>query len=253
MLKKRIVPILLLKNKGLVKGTRFSDYRYIGDPMNAIKIFNDKGVDELMFLDINATSENRVIDVDFVKKVADECYMPFAVGGGIVTIKQMGDLLKAGAEKISINTSSVQNPDLIREASEIFGSQSVVVSIDIKKNWRGKHVVVSHCGTNTTKLEPFEWTKYVAFMGAGEILVNCIYNDGTMEGYDIKFAEEISKSVDVPVIFCGGAGNYSDLRLLLSRTSVSAAAAGSLFVFHGRRRAVLISYPNDEEKIKINT
>ena len=251
MLKKRIIPILLLKNKGLVKGVKFSDYRYIGDPMNAIKVFNDKEVDELIFLDIEATSENRVIDVDFVKKVADECYMPFTVGGGIVNIQQMRDVLKMGAEKISINTSSLKNPNLIREASESFGSQSVVVSIDVDKGWSGKHMVVSHCGKKKTKLHPVEWAKSVEELGAGEILLNLVYRDGTMNGYDVDFIKYFISELSIPVIVCGGAGRYEDIMTLFEKSKVSAAAAGSLFVFHNKQKAVLINYPSNGNKTRL--
>ena len=248
MLRERIIPVLLMRNKGLVKGIQFNKYRYIGDPINAIKIFNDKEVDELALLDIDATLDNKTIETTFVQKVADECYMPFLVGGGISSVNQIRNLLKAGAEKVSLNTEAIRNPKLIIDAAEVFGSQSIVVSIDVNKNWFGKRVVVSHSGTKKTNLDPFEWAKQVEELGAGEILINCVYQDGKMDGYDLQFAKEISSLINIPVVFSGGAGNYDDIKELFIQTSVSAAAAGSLFVFHGRKKAVLISHPSQSER-----
>jgi cyclase len=247
MIRPRVIPILLLRGEGLVKGVQFKDYKYIGDPMNAVKIFSTKEVDELLFLDINATSENRCISLDLVRKIADEAYMPFGVGGGIRTVKEIKDLLGAGAEKISLNTSAIENPGLINEAASFSGSQSVVVSIDVKKNWKGDYLVYSHSGSKSTSLHPVDWAVKVESYGAGEILLNSIDRDGTMKGYDLKLIADVTSAVNIPVIACGGAGSVKDIADAVHTAGASAAAAGSFFVFHGPKRAVLINVPSEEE------
>lgn len=247
MLKPRIIPILLLRGDGLVKGVHFKDHRYVGDPMNAVRIFNEKNVDELFLLDIASTGRRTIPNPDFVQRVADESYMPFGVGGGIQTVADMRNLLRAGAEKVSINTAAVENPELITEASEVFGSQSITVSIDVKKNWLGKYLVHTHSGRKKTNLDPVAWAARAAQLGAGEILINSIDRDGTGKGYDLELVQQVADAVDIPVIACGGAGNYNDLSEVIEQTHASAAAAGSLFVFYGPHRGVLITYP--EEKL----
>lgn len=247
----RVIPVLLLRGEGLVKGIKFKDYRYVGDPINAVHIFNEKEVDELLFLDITATRENRKPGLGFIEKIADECYMPFGVGGGISTVKDIREILFAGAEKVSINTAAVSNPTLISEAASQFGSQSVVVSIDYRKKGLGNYEVCTHSGTKSTNLEPLEWAIKAAELGAGEILFNCIDRDGTMEGYDIKTLAQITAAVNVPVIACGGAGIVEHLAEAVYEGNASAVAAGSMFVFHGRKHAVLINYPNISELERI--
>jgi cyclase len=242
----RIIPCLLLKGDGLVKGVKFKNHTYIGDPLNAVKIFNDKKVDELFFLDITASSEGRIPRLDLIRDIADECYMPFGVGGGICSIQQIKEIIEAGAEKVSINSAAIENPKLIKEAAAIFGNQSIVVSIDVKKNWRGKYVVMSHSGTKKSKWDLINWVKQTEDMGAGEILINSIANDGTMEGYDLELIKAVSGAVSIPVIATGGAGNMNHLADAVS-AGASAVAAGSMFVFTGRHRAVLINYPSIRE------
>ena len=240
------MPVLLLRGEGLVKGIQFKNYTYVGDPMNAIHIFNEKEVDELVFLDITATQENRAPRLEYIAKIADECFMPFAVGGGIKDVKQIREILYGGAEKVSINTAAVENPTLISEAANLFGSQSVVVSIDYKNTWPDNKRVFTYSGTKNTKLDPVEWAVRVAELGAGEILLNSMDRDGSMEGYDIETIAQVSSAVNVPVIACGGAGNIEHLGEAV-RNGASALAAGSMFVFHGQKRAVLISYPTQKE------
>ena len=242
----RIIPLLLLKEDALVKGQKYKNFRYLGDPINAIKIFNDKEVDELLFFDILASQEKRCISLDIVEKIAEECFMPFGVGGGITNIEQVRKILRAGAEKISINTSSILNKTLITEISQEFGSQSLVVSLDITKNFFGKKRISYMNGTKTSGDDITNWAKEIESLGAGEILVNCIYNDGLMQGYDLDLIEQISGTVNIPVIASCGAGKVEDIAKLFSRTEASAAAAGSLFVFHGEHQAVLINYPKRE-------
>jgi len=239
----RIIPCLLLKGDGLVKGVKFKNYTYIGDPLNAVKIFNDKKVDELFFMDITASAEGRIPRLDLIRDIADECYMPFGVGGGICSIQQIKEIIEAGAEKVSINSAAIENPKLIKEAAAIFGNQSIVVSIDVKKNWRGKYVVMSHSGTKKSKLELINWVKQVEDLGAGEIIINSIANDGMMEGYDLELIRAVSKAVSLPVIAAGGAANMNHFAEAVS-AGASAVSAGSMFVFTGRHRAVLINYPS---------
>ena len=219
--------------------------------MNAVKIFNDKDVDELIFLDISATSEGSYMDVSLVEDISDHSYVPFTVGGGISQINQIKSLLKAGAEKISINSSSLTNPNLIKEASDFFGSSSIVVSIDIGLDWLGREKVFFKNGQKKSNKKILDWVRTIEELGAGEILINNISRDGTFQGYDVNMVEKIASAVSIPVICCGGAGNYNDISEILNNTQVSAAAAGSLFVFHGKKRAVLISYPSYEERNKL--
>jgi cyclase len=247
MFRPRVIPVLLLKNKGLVKSLKFKDYTYIGDPINAVKIFNDKKADELIFLDITASAENRLIPLDFVENVGDEANMPFTVGGGIRTIENIRKILNAGAEKVAINSFAVENPEFIKEASNIFGSSTIVVSIDVKKKRFGKEQVYIYSGQKATGLDPVAFAKQMEQMGAGELLINSIEKDGTMEGYDSNLISKISESITIPVIACGGAGKLSDLREVIKIDGAAAAAAGSFFVFHGQRRAVLISFPSQQE------
>lgn len=238
----RIIPILLLKGRGLYKGVAFKEHKYIGDPLNAVRIFNEKEVDELIFLDIEASVKRKKLDIEFIKDLADECYMPFTVGGGISTIDEIHKILEAGAEKVSINTAAVKNPALIKEASNFFGSQSIIVSIDVRKNWLNKYRVWINSGSEETKLDPLEWSLRVQELGAGEILLARIEHDGTMKGYDLDLIEMVAKRLRVPLIASGGAGKTDDFNDAIN-VGASAVAAGAKFVLHGKHRAVLITYP----------
>ena len=247
MLIPRVIPCLLLKDKGLVKTVKFKNPKYVGDPINAVRIFNEKEVDELIFLDITATIEKRPPPIDVISQISDECLMPLTFGGGISTVDQVKQVLNSGAEKVSINTSAVENPILIKEASENFGSQSIVVAIDVKKKLFGKYEVFTHDGTRGTGLDPVQFSQKMEEYGAGEILINSIDRDGTMQGYDINLIKLITTAVNIPVIACGGAGRVHDFSEALLTGGASAVAAGSLFVFYGKRRAVLINYPTKKE------
>jgi cyclase len=247
MFRPRVIPVLLLKNKGLVKSVKFKDYRYIGDPMNAVKIFNDKRADEMVFLDITASIEKRLIPLDFVERVGDEANMPFAVGGGIRSVEDIRKVLKAGAEKVVINSYATENPEFIKEASDAFGSSTIVVSIDVKKKIISKEQIYVYGGQKATGKDPVIFASLMEEMGAGEIIINSIDKDGTMEGYDISLITRISGAVTIPVVACGGAGTYHHLKEAVQVAHASAVAAGSLFVYHGSRRAVLINYPSQEE------
>lgn len=247
----RVIPVLLLKGNGLVKSVKFKDYRYIGDPINAVKIFNDLKADELAFLDILASKEKRCISLDFIRKVGDEANMPFSVGGGIRTIKEIREIINAGAEKVVINTYAVEKPEFIKEASDAFGSSTIAVSMDVKKKFLGKLQVYTLGGTKATGVDPVAFAKLMESMGAGEIMVNSIENDGMMEGYDLELVKMISKAVTIPVVAVGGAGSLIHLKQAVQEAYASAVAAGSMFVYHGPRRAVLVNYPQREELVRL--
>lgn len=241
----RIIPILLYSNEGLVKTVRFKNPKYVGDPINAIKIFNDKEVDELILLDIEATKNKRGPNFKLVEEVAKECFMPFSYGGGITTIDEIKKLLNLGAEKVVINSSSIKN-DLIEQTSSRFGSQSIVICIDIKKNWQGRYYCYINRGEKNIKISPVYFAKKMESLGAGELILQFIDKDGTYSGYDLSMIEIISKEVTIPVVACGGANSTEDFAMAV-RAGASAVAAGSMFVFYGKLKSVLINYPTKEE------
>lgn len=243
----RVIPVLLLKNAGLVKTIRFKNPTYVGDPLNAVKIFNEKEVDELIFLDITATPENKKPPLKFLAEVAGECFMPLCYGGGVSSIEEIKQITKVGVEKVCINTAAVKNPQFIAEAADRFGSSTVVVSLDIKKNFLGKYQVYINGGRENSGKDPVRTAVLMAQKGAGELMINSIERDGTMKGYDLELIKKISSEIDIPVIACGGAGKTEDFRLAVKEGGASAVAAGSMFVFHGKHRAVLINYPGQKE------
>lgn len=252
MFRPRIIPVLTLKGKGLVKTIKFDKKkaRYIGDPINAVHIFNDFEADELIFLDITATLENRCISSELVKSIGEEAYMPFAVGGGITNIEQIQQLISAGAEKVVINTSCFKTPGLISEASRQFGNQSIVAALDIKRNLLGKYKIYINAGSKQVDIDLEKYIRILVDLGAGELFINSIDRDGTMSGYDLELVKYISEIVRIPVIACGGAGKLKDLSDVTKLAKASAAAAGSMFVYHGSRNAILINYPDKEELLK---
>ena len=247
MLKTRVIPCLLLKDKGLVKTIQFNEPRYVGDPINAVRIFNTKKVDELVFLDISATREGKKLPLDMVLNIATECSMPFAVGGGINSVDEIRQILHLGAEKIVINTHAIGNPSLIREAANLFGSQSVVASIDARRRNDNSYEVFTHGGTVATGRDPVGLARELEAMGAGEILLTSIDRDGTMQGYDLELIRMVADATRVPIIACGGARRIDDFAEAVDKGHASAVAAGSMFVFHGKRHAVLINFPTREE------
>lgn len=247
MYRPRVIPSLLLKNKGLVKTVKFKKSRYIGDPINAVKIFNDLKADELVFLDITASKESRKIPLDFVKNVGAEANMPFSVGGGIKTVEEIKEIINAGAEKVVLNTHAYLNPSFVEKAVYEFGSSTIVVSIDVKKRFLKGQQVYIYGGTKPTGLDPLDYAKKVESLGAGEIILNSVDNDGVMEGYDIDLVKKVSKELSIPVVALGGAGSMKDLIDVIQEGYASAASAGSMFVYHGPRNAVLINYPNKED------
>jgi imidazole glycerol-phosphate synthase subunit HisF len=231
LLKTRIIPILLFKDYGLVKGKIFDSWRRTGSAMQAVKVYNLREVDELIFLDITATLQNRGPDIVQIDELADECFMPMTVGGGIKTIKDISNLLSVGADKVAINTACYQNTSLITESAKEFGAQCIVVSIDIKNTGTNTWKVYSHCGSQCENLDPVAWAKEVEQRGAGEILLTSIDRDGTMEGYDVEITKMIADAISIPVIAAGGAGNYSHMADVLDIGNASAVAASSMYHF----------------------
>jgi len=247
MFRPRIIPVLLLKNQVLVKTVRFGNPKYIGDPINAVKIFNDLKADELVFLDITASREGRSISADFVREVGEESNMPFAVGGGISNLKQIRQLLEAGAEKVIINSQAALNRPFIREAAEEFGSSTIVICMDVKKKLLGAEQTWILSGTKASGQSPVEFAKDMEQLGAGEIIVQSIEKDGLMTGYDLDLTQKVSAAVTIPVVALGGAGNLHHMQDAFEKAHASGLAAGSMFVFFGSNKGVLINYPNRKE------
>ena len=246
MLKNRVIPSLLLKNGGLVKTTKFKDPKYVGDPINAIKIFNEKQVDELMVLDITASKEGREPNYSLIEQFAGECFMPLAYGGGIRTVEQAKRLFASGVEKICLQTAALENPALVTELAERFGSQSVMVSIDIKKNWLGSPQVYSASREKVIVTNWLELLHQLIEAGAGEVLLNAVDKDGTLSGPDLDLIQKASKAVQVPLIAVGGISSLEDIKAAIN-VGASGVAAGAFFVYYGPHRAVLITYPKYEE------
>lgn len=245
MLKSRVIPVLLLRNKGLVKTIKFNQPKYIGDPINAVKIFNDKEVDELVFMDIEASKLGKGPDFEMIKNLASECFMPLGYGGGISKIDHIQKLFSIGVEKIIINSAVLDNLELVSVASEIFGNQSIVVCIDVKKNFWGKHQIFSHSDNKLSNMDVLEYALKCQNSGAGEILINSVDRDGTMKGYDLELISKIASGLSIPLVVCGGAGSINHFREA-KEAGASGLAAGSFFVYHGPHKAVLISYPSPE-------
>lgn len=243
----RVMPVLLLRGAGLVKTTRFADQVYLGDPVNAVRIFNDKEVDELVLLDIEATRTGKGPNLRVVAEVAGECFMPLAYGGGVQSLDQIEALLKLGVEKIVINSAAATRPALIAEAAARFGSSTIVVSIDVRRRMLRGLRVVSHAGREDTGQAPEAYARRMEELGAGELFLMAVDRDGTMAGYDLDVIRGVTASVSIPVVAAGGAGSVADLRAAVVEGGASAAAAGAMFVFHGPHRGVLINFPSRGE------
>lgn len=247
MLRSRVIPVLLMNNTGLVKGYKFKEHKYVGDPINAVRIFNEKEVDELAILDISATLENRGPDFSAIKDVAAEAFMPISYGGGITNVAQIERLFRSGIEKIIINSAFHTSPQLVRDASNIAGAQSIVVSMDVHRSLFGKYSVYTHCASRRTDRDPIEYARMAQDAGAGELFVTNIDHEGTAKGYDIELLRRISNAVEIPVVAHGGAGKLSHFQQAVDEGGAAAVAAGQMFTFHGKHKAVLISYPNEAE------
>ena len=252
MLRPRIIPCLLVKNKGLVKTVNFKNPKYIGDPINAVKIFNEKEVDELIVLDIDATAEGADPDFKMIQNLAAECRMPLCYGGGVKTVEQAKTIIGLGVEKVALSAAVINNPALVTQISEEIGSQSVVVVLDVKKRLFGtRYEVYTHNAKINTGKCPIEFAQTLEKLGVGEIVLNSIDNDGEMKGYDLALAKKIREKISVPMTVLGGAGSLKDIGSLISNFGIVGAAAGSLFVFKGVYKAVLINYPNSVDKDKL--
>jgi len=247
----RIIPVLLMDNRDLIKTIKFKERTYLGDPVNAVKIFNRKGIDELAILDIGVTKNHSEPDFEILKDIASEAFMPLSYGGGITTIDQAMELAKIGYEKVMLNTQLVRNPELVKRIVEKLGSQSVVASIDAKLV-HGKYMCVINDGQEIVKLSPKILAKQAEELGVGEIFLNSVDRDGMMDGYDLKLVRNIVTCVNIPVTACGGAGGIEDLKKALYEGNAHAAAGGSMFVYYGRLKAVLITAPTEEEYYSCN-
>ena len=246
MLKHRVIPCLLMLDNGLVKTTRFAKPKYVGDPINAIRIFSDKEVDELMVLDIGASRESREPNYELIEQFAGECFMPLCYGGGIRSVEQARRLFALGVEKICLQSAALDDLKIVTRIAEQFGSQSVLVSADIKSNWLGKHKLYS---SKTSKLMDRSWLTFLkdaVAAGAGEVVLNCVDRDGTMQGMDLDIISEAAAALPVPLIAVGGASSLQDIKAAVD-AGASAVSAGAMFVFHGPHRAVLITYPKYRE------
>jgi cyclase len=254
MLRPRLIPCLLIHKGGLVKSVQFGSHKYVGDPINAVRIFNEKEVDELMVVDIDATRHGQLPNYKMIANLASECRMPLCYGGGVKGIDQLEQIIGLGVEKVAMSAAVVDKPELITEAANRVGSQSVVVVIDVKKTGLfRKPEVVTHNATRRSGLDPIAFARQVEELGAGEIVLNSVDHDGEMNGYDLELIAQVRDAVSVPLTVLGGAGSLSDLSDLIARYGIIGAAAGSLFVFKGRYRAVLINYPNRQEKESLCT
>ncbi|MDC6362077.1 MULTISPECIES: AglZ/HisF2 family acetamidino modification protein [Flavobacteriaceae] len=252
MLRSRIIPCLLVRNKGLVKTVQFQKGKYVGDPINAVKIFNEKEVDELMVLDIDATKEGREPNFVMIENLANESRMPLCYGGGVKTVEHAKKIIHLGAEKVALSSAAIETPELIADIAKAVGVQSVIVVLDVKKKGLfGKYQVYTHNGTKSTGKDPKELAEKFEKLGAGEIVINSIDNDGVMKGFDLKLIDLIRSAVSLPITVLGGAGSIEDIKEVINKYKVIGVAAGSLFVFKGKYKAVLINYPNREEKRKL--
>jgi cyclase len=251
MLRPRIIPTLLLHNKGLVKTINFKSPKYVGDPLNAVRIFNEKEVDELAFFDIDASVLDKEPDYVLIEKIASQSRMPLCYGGGVKTVEQAQKIFALGIEKIALSSAIIQNPKLVTEIASRVGSQSVIVVLDVKKKLLGGYEVYTHNGRKTTGINPLKFAKELEQLGAGEIIINSIDQDGTMKGYDMTLIDKIAETISLPLTILGGAGSLNDIEKLINKHKVIGAGAGSLFVFKGPYKAVLISYPSLSEKNRI--
>ena len=252
MLRPRLIPCLLIQNRGLVKTVRFSDPKYVGDPINAVRIFNEKLVDELMVLDIEATRLGREPDYRMIANLANESRMPLCYGGGVTTVGQIDRIIGLGVEKVALSSAVIADPGLIARAADRAGAQSIVLVLDVKRTGLLRHhEVVTHNATCRTGFDPVQFVVRVAKSGVGEVVINTVDRDGTMEGYDLELVSRIRDATSLPVTVLGGAGSTDHIVDLWKRQNLVGAGAGSLFVFKGKYRAVLINYPNESEKAQL--
>ena len=248
MLRPRIIPCLLIRDGGLVKTVRFTDAKYVGDPINAVKIFNEKQSDELAVLDIDATGYGREPDFKMIGRLAVECRMPLCYGGGVRTAQQAARIIALGVEKVAVSSAAIARPALLREIAQEVGAQSVVLVLDVRRRRPGGYEVFTHNGRRATRIDPVQLAAQAHTLGVGELVINSIDADGAMSGYDLELATAIRAATRLPMTMLGGAGSLADIARLFGACGVLGAAAGSLFVFKGAYRAVLINYPSQEQR-----
>ena len=251
MLKKRVIPVLLMQDGGLVKGEKFKKHKYVGDPINAVRIFNEKEVDELAFVDISSTVNSAEPDYALIEDMASEAFMPIAYGGGIQRIEQVERLFRLGVEKVIINTAFFSDPELIKACSEIAGAQSIVVAVDVKKGAFGRYEVYVRSSSQKTGMNPVDYARRAQAYGAGEILLTSIDREGVGQGLDYELIKQVAAAVDIPVVAHGGVGNFEHIKQAVEVAGASAVAAGSFFTFHGKHKAVLLTYPSYDELKKL--
>lgn len=252
MLRTRVIPCLLLKGRGLVKTINFKNERYVGDPINAVRIFNQKEVDELVLFDINCTSHNTAINFPLLEQITSECFMPLCYGGGVKSLEDFKKLFSMGIEKVSISSLLFDNPEIVKQAVAIYGSQSIIATLDINQSkYRKKYQIFTHSGKKKRKYTPIEAAQYACDLGVGEIIVNTIHRDGTWSGFDQELIKQISLSVIVPVVATGGAGSLDDIRNVVVNSHASAVALGSMAVYQAKDMGVLIKFPKPQELTKI--
>lgn len=251
MLRPRIIPSLLLHDKGLVKTVNFKSPKYVGDPINAVRIFNEKQVDELAFFDIDATVLGKEPDYVLIEKLANQSRMPLCYGGGVQTVEQAQKIFSLGIEKIALSSAVIKNPHLVTQIADRVGSQSVIVVLDIKKKLLGGYEVYTHNGKRSTGINPVKFAKELEQLGAGEIILNSIDQDGVMKGFDMILIDKIAENISIPLTVLGGAGSLNDIEKVIDKHGVIGVAVGSLFVFKGPYKAVLINYPTQSEKSKV--
>jgi cyclase len=251
MLRLRVIPVLLLRRRGLVKTTAFKSAKYVGDPINVVRIFNDKEVDELVLTEVVATKDGKSPDFELLEQLASEAFMPVCYGGAIKSVADAKRILRLGMEKVSVNTAAFDRPELVRELSDSLGAQCVVASVDVKRTWRGRYEVFSHAGRRVPEKDPLRWVERLVALGAGEILLNAVDRDGTMAGYDLELLERFRGRFDVPLIACGGASSVADMRAAVAAGQLSALGVGARFIYEGPYRAVLVSYLSAGEMAEV--
>ena len=248
MLRPRIIPSLLIQDNGLVKTVNFKNAKYVGDPINAVKIFNEKEVDELAIFDIDATVKGLDPNYSLIERIANQSRMPLCYGGGVKTVEQAQKIFSLGIEKIALSSSVLQNPKLITQIADKVGAQSVIVVLDVKKKLLGGYEVYTHNGKKATGINPYKFIEEAQSLGAGEIIINSIDQDGVMKGFDMSLIDKARERSSLPMTVLGGAGTLEDIKKVIDKHKIIGVAAGSLFVFKGKYKAVLINYPNKSEK-----
>ena len=251
MLRPRIIPSLLIQDNGLVKTVNFKNPKYVGDPINAVRIFNEKEVDELAIFDIDATAKGLEPNYSLIERIANQSRMPLCYGGGVKTVEQAQKIFGLGIEKIALSSAVLHNPELITQIANRVGAQSVIVVLDVKKKLFGGYEVYTHNGKKSTGINPFDFAEKAQRLGAGEIIINSIDQDGVMKGFDMNLIDKVRDKISLPLTVLGGAGELQHIQQVIHKHGVIGVAAGSLFVFIGVYKAVLINYPEKGEKEKL--